>query len=194
MLQPANYPTEVFGTNLYIHLAGKADTRPWLCINQIPTSLSIQKIEELKNKNIGTEGIHRKTNGTLTSTLILFKVENERVEKKILHTKLTIGNTTTTIRKYLNINTIRCTNCQKLGHLNRGCKNVRRCVRCADTNCPQGACLNGTLRRCVNCGKAHSSAYKNCEAIKNNNKNNMERIKNIQTEQIILNKHNTLLT
>ena len=195
MLQPSNYPTEVFGTNLYIHLADKADTRPWLCINQIPPSLTIQKIEvELKNKNIGTEGIHGKTNGTLTSTLILFKVENERAEKKILHTKLTIGNATTTIRKYLNINTLRCTNCQKLGHLNRGCKNVRRCVRCADTNYPQGACLNGNLRRCVNCGKAHSSAYKNCEAIKNNNKNNMEKIKNIQTEQIILNKHNTLLT
>ena len=51
MLQPANYPTEVFGTNLYIHLADKADKRPWLCINQIPTSLSIQTIEEeLKNK------------------------------------------------------------------------------------------------------------------------------------------------
>ena len=184
MLLTANNPKEVFGSNLYLHIAGKEDTRPWLCINQIPVSLSTQEIEaELQKQNIETEGIHRKTNGALTSTTVLFKVKNDKIERKILHTKLNIGNTTTTIRKYLNINTLRCTNCQKLGHLNRVCKNVRRCVRCADTNCPQGACLNGTLRRCVNCSKAHSSAYKNCEALKNNNKIN-----------IIINKHNTLLT
>ena len=39
----------------------------------------------------------------------------------------------------------------------------------------------------------NSSAYKNCEALKTNNKINMDKIKNLQTEQIILNKQNTLL-
>ena len=45
MLQTANYPQEVFGSNLYLHIAGKVDTIPWLCISQIPVSLSTQEIE-----------------------------------------------------------------------------------------------------------------------------------------------------
>ena len=37
-----------------------------------------------------------------------------------------------------------------------------------------------------------SSAYKNCEAVKNTNKNNMDKIKNKQTEEIIQTKHKQL--
>ena len=193
ILLKSNYPKEVFGKNIYIHLAGKDDLRPWLCINKIPIDISIQEINsQLLKQNITAEGIHRKHTGNLPSTIILFKVQNENIVKKILHTKLHIGNSITNIRKYINITTIRCTNCQQLGHLGRVCRNTKRCVRCADTNCPPGACINGTLRRCVNCGKAHSSAYKNCEAVKNTNKYNMEKIKNKQTEEIIQTKHKQL--
>ena len=193
MLKKEKYQKEIFGNSLYIHLAGKKDVRPWLCINKIPPQISLQEIEaELKKLNIETEGLHRKQNGSLISTIILFKVNNERIEKQITHTKITIGNTTTNIRKYINANTLRCTNCQQLGHLNRGCKNIRRCVRCAATTCPPGACLNGTLRRCVNCKEAHSSAYKNCKAQKTNNKNNMDKMIQKQAEHTILNRHHTL--
>ena len=137
MLKREKYKKEIFGNSLYIHLAGKKDERPWLCINKIPPQISLQVIEAvLKKLNIETEGLHRKQNGSLISTIILFKVNNEKIEKQITHTKITIGNTTTNIRKYINANTLRCTNCQQLRHLNRGCKNIRRCVRCAATTCP----------------------------------------------------------
>ena len=193
ILLKTNYPKEVFGNNIYLHLAGKDDLRPWLCINKIPVNISIKDINsQLQKQNITTEGIHRKQTDNLPSTIILFKVHNENIVKKILHTKIHIGNTITNIREYINITTIRCTNCQQLGHLGRVCRNTKRCVRCADTNCPPGACINGTLRRCVNCGKAHSPAYKNCEAVKNTNKNNMDKIKNKQTEEIIQTKHKQL--
>ena len=111
ILQKINYPEEVFGNNIYLHLAGKDDLRPWLCINKIPANLSIQDINtQLREQNIITEGIHRKQTGNLTSTIILFKVQNENILKKILHTKMHIGNTITNIRNCINITTIRCKN------------------------------------------------------------------------------------
>ena len=130
ILQKTNYPKEVFGNILYLHLAGKDDLRPWLCINKIPVNISIQDINsQLQQQNITTEGIHRKQTGNLPSAIILFKVHNENIAKKILHTKIHIGNTITNIRKYINITIIRCTNCQQLGHLGRVCRNTKRCVR-----------------------------------------------------------------
>ena len=82
MLKIPKCPKEIFGNNIYINLAGKEDTRPWLCINKIPPHISLKEIEEdiLKQK-IETEVLHRKQNASLTSTIILFKVKNEKIEK-----------------------------------------------------------------------------------------------------------------
>ena len=37
LLKPQHYPQNTFGPNLYLHLPEEiTDTRPWLCINQVP--------------------------------------------------------------------------------------------------------------------------------------------------------------
>ena len=69
---------EIFGENLYIHLADK-DQRPWLCINKFKTDKDINiikdKIESINTTsgNIKIEGLHRKKKGQYWTTLVLFK-------------------------------------------------------------------------------------------------------------------------
>ena len=195
LLKETHYPTNIFGNNLYIHLADEKDIRPWLCINKISTNIKIDDIKkELIQQNIKPEGIHRKINGNYPSTIILFKVENEIKHKDIINTKIHINKTITNIRQYINVNVTRCTRCQQLGHLNRACTYARRCVRCAGYTCQIGACIGGATRRCVNCHGNHASSYKNCIALKQHHKGHFEQLKQKSENNILYNLQQELQT
>ena len=176
LLQSKHYPPNIFGSYLYIHIEDNNDTRPWLCINKVPTDVNINDIKEklLHEHNIQTDGMHRKSSPMYQSTLVKFKVQHETQQKTLIDQKINIFNRTLVIRKYIKVDVTRCTNCQELTHLRGACHKAFRCVRCASPHCPRGACRNGTLRRCVNCGGNHPSNFKNCTALKNIQKTKLE--------------------
>ena len=193
LLNKDNYPTNIFGQHLYIHLSNDNDLRPWLCLNKVDYDITMDEISQKLNEHyIQHEGLHRKLNGTLPTTLILFKVTNKHQHDLIINKKLPINKQISTIRQHINISTIRCTHCQKLGHIRRLCPNPRRCVRCAGENCLPQACQNGTKRICVNCGGDHASSYKNCKHIKSYNKGQFEFAKQQSYTQILTNKQTTI--
>ena len=193
LLNENNYPSNIFGEHLYIHLTDQKDLRPWLCINQIDRETPISEIAtKLTENNISYEGLHRKIINKQATTLVLFKTKDQIQHNLIINKKININNKVTTIRKHINITTIRCTNCQQLGHMRRLCHNKRRCPRCASFDCPPKNCLRGTIRRYVNCDGEHSSAYKNCKYLKANIRGMFEYEKQQSNTQHISNKQNTL--
>lgn len=81
-----NYPTNIFGKHLYIHLANDKDLRPWLRLNQIDTGTTLEEIPQtLDVHNIIHEGLHRKINGKLTTTLILFKTNDQQQHNLLIN-------------------------------------------------------------------------------------------------------------
>ena len=182
LLKEENYDVEIFGENIYIHLA--LDTRPWLCVNKFKPGKNINIIKEtIENQkttsgNIKIEGIHRKKKGQLETSLILFKTTDDLSEQHLLTNSLNIENERYTVRRYIHEQQIRCTNCQKIGHLAKTCKDQPKCVRCAGGKCEKNNCKE-TFRKCANCGKNHSAAYKNCDALKAHTKGLFELKKNL---------------
>ncbi len=165
LLKP--WPENAFGGNIYVHLAKTADFRPWLCLNKYKTNLDIREIKNaLLSKNIHVEGLHRVKKGPHhLTTLVKFKTDSEESAKNLYKNGLNIQNVKYVIRKFVNKTIFRCTNCQQIGHLRTTCKNKKRCVRCAESNCKLGDCKNA-FRKCANCGGNHSASYKNCPVIK----------------------------
>ena len=159
-----------------MHLAGK-DARPWLCVNQVPLSIDWQRVKEGLSKldpgdgrEIKIEGCHRKFSGTLPTTLVLFKVQDDLFAKSITDQVLSIDGKQYKIRAYLDSSASRCTKCQELGnHLSKQCSNPKKCVRCAGPNCDFNNCKKGILL-CANCGGGHSAAHKSCPALKTKNR------------------------
>lgn len=60
---------------------------------------------------------------------------------------------------------MRCFNCQKFGHMAKGCKEAKRCAKCGGEH-EYGECGEGTSPKCCNCGGGHSAAYWGCEVMK----------------------------
>ena len=59
---------------------------------------------------------------------------------------------------------IRCNRCQRFNHKAIHCKAAKAaCVRCGGDHDYNECTVNSHSVKCVNCGKAHSSAYKGCE-------------------------------
>ena len=198
LLKLDKYNPEYFGKDLYIHLAGEnKDLRPWLCINKISLNTEINTIrtqlESLNtlNNNIKIEGLHRKRKGPYDTTLILFKSTDHQSEETLLNKQLNINGNICHIRKYINAGQTRCTKCQKIGHRTNNCKNNKLCVMCAGDACPVGECAN-PIRKCVNCAQNHSSAFKNCPAIKAHAKELFNIKKHKSFEQHITEKHNNI--
>ena len=182
---------------MYIHLPEEiTDTRPWLCINQVPydetnedeTLNTIKdKLTEIQTETLGTnieiEALHRKITH-LPSTLILFKTIDKIQENTLLNTKLNINNRTHKINKYIDKTQIQCTKCRQIGHLRGTCRNKYACPRCASEHCPPGNCRNN-FRRCVNCKEAHASTYKGCKILKKHTEDRYkEKAKYSKTDRI----------
>ena len=142
LLQTDLYPPNIFGPFPYIHIEDVNDTRPWLCINKVPTDANINELKDkLQNEyNIKTDGMHRKVSPRFQSTLIKFKVQDETQQKTLLDNKINIFNRTLVVRKCIKVDITRCTSCQELTCLRGACRKAFRCVRCANHQCPRGAC------------------------------------------------------
>ena len=160
ILKQTKWDEDVFGKDLYIHLANK-DARPWLCVNKVPPTMELAKINEgissidpvvgMGNWEIKIEGLHRKFKGSYPTQLVLFKVQNDPVAKNISDQNFTIDGKQFKIREYLETTSFRCTRCQELGsHLSKDCSNPKKCVRCAGPDCEIRNCKKGTLL-CSNC-------------------------------------------
>ena len=156
-----------FGPHIYIHLAHK-DLRPWYCINKIPLDMhdsvirtAIENFRTPSGHPIDPEGIHRNTKGPLPTTLYIFKVKDSTTGQSITNTDISIDGKLFRIRKFIQSGILRCTKCQGFGHLWKGCKQPKKCVRCSGLNCEVGDCKTA-LRKCANCGAGHSAAMKTC--------------------------------
>ena len=139
---PSFYTTDTTHNTLasrYIHFPqSDSDQRLWLCINKVPQTYNINHLATQINDihpDIKVEGIHRKQSTTYQTTLILFKTSNEITQNLLLHHSIQINQSTSQITKYIPKTQTRCTNCQKLGHLRKQCKQVSRCMRCAGYSC-----------------------------------------------------------
>lgn len=172
------YPTNIFGTDIYIHMTGVTDLRPWLVINQVPYNNTTEQdtLQHIKqqltatkttytNKLIPIEGLHRKHNISNPTTLILFKTNDEISQQTLLNTKIHINNKIHTIRLYIDKTQTQCTKCKQIGHLKGTCPNKAACGKCSSTTCPVGKCKN-TYWKCVNCKGPHASTYKGCTVLK----------------------------
>ena len=172
-----DWPEDSFESKIKVHVPASQDTRPSLCINKYSLESNIEKVKEnLDKKDIKIDELRRLTNYKgRESTLIIFKVENEKVQNFLETNGVQIEGISYTVRKYLKKDTqvIRCINCQRLGHSNNNCKFEKRCVRCGGKSCEK-ECKRGVLK-CSNCNEPHSSAYKGCrayhQAIKENEHN-----------------------
>ena len=159
-LKQSKWDENIFGKDLYIHLANK-DVRPWLCVNKVPPTMDLAKIKEgiskidpvvgMKKWEINIECLHRKFKGSyppISDQCIL--IDGKQLK----------------FRKYLGSTSFRCTRCEELGsHLSKDCSNPKKCVRCAGPDCEIRNCKKGTLL-CSNCRGGHTSAYKSCPALK----------------------------
>ena len=56
---------------------------------------------------------------------------------------------------------VRCSHCQMFGHRNKNCNNTVICPHCAGSHTHQ-QCKNQTNKKCANCNRQHSAAYKGC--------------------------------
>ena len=162
-----NWDVAFFGPHIYIHLAHK-DLRPWYCINRIPLDMQDSVIRTALGNHrtpsgqlIHPEGIHRNTKGPLPTNLYIFKVKDSTTGKSITDTDITIDGKQYRIRKFIQSGVLRCTKCQGFGHLWKGCKKPKKCVRCSGPNCTVGDCKK-PQRKCANCGGGHSAAMKTC--------------------------------
>ena len=128
------YNPQYFGQHIYIHFPqSDSDQRPWLCINKVPQTYNINhlatQIDDI-HPDIKVEDIHRKPSTTYQTTLILFKTSKEITQNLLLHHSIQINQSTSQITKYIPKTQTRCTNCQKLGHLRKQCKQISRCEMC----------------------------------------------------------------
>ena len=197
LLKISNYDLTIFGENVYPHLAGVNDQRPWLCINKVPYSKDAE-IDTLKNikhqlqsmkietlgEGILVEGLHRKYNSKNPTSLILFKTKNEIHINKLIESKIKLTNINHDIRKYIDKKNTQCTKCKRVGHLKTNCKFAYTCGRCGSEKCPVGKCTapNGT-RKCINCKQPHSSTWKGCPILKQDRTNHFNKQKLEQTQQ-----------
>ena len=187
-LDTTKYNPDIYGNTLDIHVIGESrDLRPWLCINKINTDTPLDIVKnklETLNNNINIKALHRKRKGPYDTTLILFKTTDHTVDNTLINKQITINNNKCYIRKYINAGQIRCSKCNRIGHLKNKCKNTKTCVMCAGNDCPDGKCKS-SLRECVNCTQAHPSSFPNCPAIKSHIKHqfNIKRQTNIELNQ-----------
>ena len=144
-----------FGEHLYIYLAD-SDICLWYCVNKIPLEVDIHQIrnalEELKTPSghsIHAENIHRKAKGSHPTTSVIFKVREYITE--LTDTNIYIDRKEYTIKKFVQSEVLRCTNCQGFGHLLEWCNSPQKCVRCSAPNWEVMNC-NNTQGKCVNCG------------------------------------------
>lgn len=167
----------MFGNKSFMHIP-QLDTRPWLCINKVKTDINIENIVEyLKSEHdITAIDAHRpQKHKEHKSNLIKFKIPNHQYETHALNTTITIDGNKHKIRKFIDTEQTRCTNCQQFGHVKTKCKQkVYTCVRCARTDCVQGDCQSN-VRKCANCHGAHSASYKNCTTLKTLQRNTLQK-------------------
>ena len=206
LLKIDKYPKDIFGPNIYLHLADITDTRPWLCLNKVTYNQQEEKstLENIKEQitethidtigeNIKIEGLHRKYT-QLPTSLILFKTTDKIAQDKLLNTKIKINNEIHQIRLYIEKTQNQCTKCRKIGHLKKECKNKFVCPRCASQYCAPMNCQNN-FKKCANCNGAHSATYKNCPILKQSTNNKFkEKISKTQNEQIREENRNILQT
>ena len=194
-LQHDRYNPQYFGQHIYIHFPqSDSDQRPWLCINKVPQTYNLNHLATQINDihpDIKVEGLHRKQSTTYQTTLILFKTSNEITQNLLLHHSIQINQSTSQITKYIPKTQTRCTNCQKLGHLRKQCKQKSRCVRCAGYSCLPHNCKSAS-RKCVNCGLNHSASYKNCPILKQHTQDNFNQKRQKTYADIVTSSYNAV--
>jgi len=67
----------------------------------------------------------------LPTTLILFKTKDDIAEQHLLNNSLNIEHERYTVRRFITEQQVRCTNCQRIGHLAKTCKAHSVCVSTA---------------------------------------------------------------
>ena len=173
-----NYKTDVYGKHLYILTTDNNNNKqqPWLCINQIDfdNTDDDKLINDIRNSLYKTHGntgnkiridaLHRKYKGPLPTPLLLFKTDTSTGQDHPLNNDIQHDQCILKTRLYINKTRLQRTNCHKMGHTNKHCRNKQTCVRCGG-DCSQNKCTNNT-KRCINSNGNHSSNYKNCTAIK----------------------------
>ena len=68
------------------------------------------------------------------------------------------------IRKFIQSGILRCTKCQGVGHLWKGCNKPKKCVRCSGRNYEVGDCKKNTENVLI--VGDHSAAMKTCTELK----------------------------
>ena len=201
LLKIGNYDKKIFGENVYPHLAGVKNQRPWLCVNKVPYTTDVddqQTINNIKHQltqihiniigeNIHIEGIHRIRNNKNPTNLKLFKTKNDIHQHILTNTKVNINNIKHNIRIYIDKKVAQCSKCKRLGHLKPECRNNYVCGRCGSENCPPGNCKKPDgPKKCINCKQSHSSTYKGCPKLKTAQKEQFTRTKlhNMQQQHI----------
>ena len=139
--------------------------------------------------DIKVQGIHRKQSTTYQTTLILFKTSNEITQNLLLRHLIQINQSTSQITKYTPKTQTRCTNCQKLGHFRKQCKQASCYVRCAGYSCLPQNCKSAS-RKCVNCGQNHSASYKNCPVLKQHTQDNFNQKRQKTYADIVTSSYN----
>ena len=114
--------------------------QPWLCINQIDIDntdddklindirRTLYKTHDNTGNKIRIDALHRKYKGPSPTSLLLFKTHTATGQDHLLNNDIQHDQLKT--RLYINKTQLQCTNCHKLGHTNKHCRNKQSCVRC----------------------------------------------------------------
>jgi len=134
-------------------------TKKSIGIMEIPTGMNFEQVKQKvqSDPNVGYIKKGRKNNKNNTITI---ECKSDKVPQSINGLSV----------RPAEFSILRCLNCQMFGHSTSTCRNPTKCPHCAQ-NHTHADCKNTKAKKCANCNKQHSAAYKGCnEYLKYSNK------------------------
>ena len=153
-------------TDLTVTPAPKSTSKNAVIIlNVDKTCSSDYVLGELRKKGFNPTGcarMRRTQDGTFTTSVKAF-MNSEAEMEKLMTEGIFMYRSFHKVKRYITSKTRMCYKCQELNHLQKDCKNQRRCLKCSGNHHHSDCLATPDQYVCVNCSGNHASNDARCE-------------------------------